>query len=363
MARCSIYDMSGDRYHRQKLLPDIGEAGQRALGEARVLIVGCGALGCGVADLLARAGVGTLRIVDRDVVEETNLQRQVLFDQADADASRPKAVAAAERVREINPAITIEAIVDDFRASNAEHIASDMHLLLDGLDNFATRYLLNDLAVKLRIPYIYAGAVGTGGLVMPILPRGGGRSQSIVWDESLTTPCLRCVFPQPPPAGSTPTCDTVGVMGPTIAAVTAQQAAIAMSLIVGRLQGFDRSMHSIDPWRGEDRRTETGAPRDDCPCCKNHIFDWLSGANELHEEALCGRNTVQVLPTGVDSVDLGALAQRLQAHGSVVHADGAVRVDLEQEGVRLTVFEDSRALVGVGDPILARTLYDRFVGS
>ncbi len=354
--------MSGDRYHRQKLLPDIGEVGQDALGESRVLIVGCGALGCGVADLLARAGVGTLRIVDRDVVEETNLQRQVLFDQADADAGRPKAAAAAARLRAINPDVTVESVADDFRAGNAERLASDMHLLIDGLDNFATRYLLNDLAVKLQIPYIYAGAVGTGGLVMPILPRGGGQ-QPITWNESLATPCLRCVFPEPPPAGSTPTCDTAGVLGPTIAAVTAQQAAIALSLIVGRVQGFDRSMHSIDPWIGEDRRTATGPPREDCPCCQNRRFDWLSGAKEATEETLCGRSTVQILPLQPDAIDLAALAGRLEPHGNVVHADGAVRVDLSQEGVRLTVFEDSRALVGVEDPILARTLYDRFVGS
>ncbi|MDP6987022.1 MAG: HesA/MoeB/ThiF family protein, partial [Phycisphaerales bacterium] len=177
------------------LLGDFGQAGQERLSDSSVLIVGCGALGCGVADLLARAGVGTIRIVDRDVVEETNLQRQVLFCQADAIASRPKAIAAAERLRSVNPCIDVEPVVANFGADNAEDIAAGMSLLVDGLDNFDTRYLLNDLSVKHGLPYIYAGAVGTGGMVMPILPRGGGQGRSIEWTDDATTPCLRCVFP------------------------------------------------------------------------------------------------------------------------------------------------------------------------
>jgi adenylyltransferase/sulfurtransferase len=285
----------------------------------------------------------------------------VLFDQA--DVGRPKAAAAAARLREINPDVTIEAIADDFRASNAEQYAADVHLLIDGLDNFATRYLLNDLAVKHGVPYIYAGAVGTSGLVMPILPRGGGLEEGVMWDDTQATPCLRCVFPEPPPVGSTPTCDTAGVLGPAIAAVTAQQAAIAMSLIVGRLHGFDRSMHSLDPWRGEDRRMDTGLPRDDCRCCSDRIFDWLEGSPHVHEETMCGRSSVQILPTRPEAIDLELLADRLESHGVVAHADGALQVDLAREGVRITIFQDSRALIGVEDPVQARTLYDRFVGS
>ncbi len=351
------------RYHRQMLLRDFGESGQEKLGDASVLVVGCGALGCGVMDLLARAGVGTIRLVDRDVVQETNLQRQVLYCQADADASRPKAIAAAERLLAVNPHIEVEPVVADFHADNAEDITAGMSLLVDGLDNFDTRYLLNDLAVKHGLPYIYAGAVGTGGMVMPILPRQGGQGQAIQWREDAATPCLRCVFPEPPPPGSTPTCDTAGVLGPTIAAVTAHQAAIALSLLIGRIDGFDRSMHSIDPWTGEDRQMRTGVPREDCSCCHDRIFEWLDGSRGTGTESLCGRDTVQLLPAGHDLLDMEDLAARLSPHGTILHDEHALRVDLANEDVRITIFPDGRALVGVSDPIQARTLYDRFIGS
>jgi molybdopterin/thiamine biosynthesis adenylyltransferase len=354
---------STGRYHRQMLLPDFGPERQEQLENATVLVVGCGALGCGVADQLARAGVGTIRIVDRDIVEQTNLQRQVLYCQADADASRPKAMAAADRLRAINPTIDIEPVVDDFRASNAEDITAGMSLLIDGLDNFDTRYLLNDIAVKHGLPYIYAGAVGTGGLVMPILPRSIQQGRSITWSSEQSTPCLRCIFPEPAPPGSTPTCDTAGILGPTIAAVTAQQAAIALSLLIGRIDGIDRSMHSIDPWTGDDRRMQTGTPRDDCPCCHDHVFEWLEGNRERQTEALCGRDTVQILPAMMCRVDLEAVATRLVKHGRVHYDEHALRVDLADHAIRMTIFPDGRALIGVADPIQARTLYDRFVGS
>ena len=351
------------RYHRQMLLPDFGPERQEQLEDATVLVVGCGALGCGVADLLARAGVGTIRLVDRDIVEQTNLQRQVLYCQADADASRPKALAAAERLRAVNPTIDIEPVIDDFRASNAEDIAAGMSLLIDGLDNFDGRYLLNDLAVKYGLPYIYAGAVGTGGLVMPILPRSIQQGRSITWTSSQATPCLRCIFPEPAPAGSTPTCDTSGVLGPTIAAVTAQQAAIALSLLIGRIDGIDRSMHSIDPWTGEDRRMQTGTPHNRCTCCHDRVFEWLDGNRERRTETLCGRDTVQILPGPPSCIDLKSMATRLAEHGTVHCDEYALRVDLNHDAGRITVFPDGRALIGVGDPIQARTLYDRFIGS
>ncbi len=348
------------RYDRQILLPDVGAQGQRRLGEATVLVVGCGALGCGVADQLARAGVGTLRIVDRDVVELSNLQRQILYTQADADTSRPKAIAAADRLRAVNPDISIEPVVDDFRSCNAEDLSAGVDLVVDGLDNFDTRYLLNDLAVKHGIPYIYGGAVGTGGLVMPILPSGGGSRRAIEWDEP--TPCLRCIFPEPPPAGAAPTCDTAGVLGATVAIVTGHQSAAVLSLLVGRVASLDRSMHSIDPWDGEDRRMRPGRPRDACPCCGGRVFEWLDGSRGTATASLCGRDTTQILPVSPGSIDLEALACRLNPHGKVHHDEHALRVDLTDDGVRITAFADGRALVGVGDPIRARTLYDRWVG-
>ena len=351
------------RYHRQMLLPDIGDAGQQRLSAARVLIIGCGALGCGVADLLARAGVGTLRIVDRDIVEETNLQRQVLFCQADADSARPKAIAAAERLRAINPIINIEPLVDDFRAANAGLITTDMDMLIDGLDNFDGRYLLNDIAAKYHLPYIYAGAVGTGGVVMPVLPRGCPLDRTVRWTNAQATPCLRCVFPEPPPAGSTPTCDTAGVLGPTIAAVIANQAAAAMSMLVGRMDGFDRSLHSIDPWKGEDRRLHTGSPRDDCPCCHDRVFEWLEHGRGRDTSALCGREMVQILPSSSSPLDLAVLAQRLTPHGTIKCDEHTLRIDLTQESTSITVFADGRALIGLADPAAARTLFDRYIGS
>ncbi|MDP7029265.1 MAG: ThiF family adenylyltransferase [Phycisphaerales bacterium] len=349
------------RYDRQVLLPDIGSDGQRKLADATVLIVGCGALGCGVADQLARAGVGTLRIVDRDVVEISNLQRQTLYSQADADRAAPKAMAAAARLGEINPDIRVEPVTDDFRASNAESLAAGVDLLVDGLDNFDTRYLLNDLAVKHGLPYVYAGAVGTGGLVMPILPKGGGQGQAVSWDAP--TPCLRCIFPEPPPAGASPTCDTAGVLGPTIAIVTGHQAAAALSLLVGRVADLDRSMHSIDPWAGEDRRMRPGTPRQACPCCGQRRFEWLDGERGGAAESLCGRDTTQILPAAPGPVDLDALAARLNPHGEVRHDQHVLQVDLTEDRVRVTVFADGRALIGVGDPARARTLYDRWVGA
>ncbi|MCH2140237.1 MAG: ThiF family adenylyltransferase [Phycisphaerales bacterium] len=350
------------RYSRQELLPDIGLEGQHRIASAKVLIVGVGALGCGAADLLARAGVGTLRIVDRDVVELTNLQRQVLFDQADAEACRPKALAAAERLKEINPEIRVEPCIEDVRPENILSLSNDCDLILDGLDNFETRYLINDVAVKTGLPYIYAGAIGTEGLVMPILPKSGG-SGSITWPESEATPCLRCVFPEPPSPGSSPTCDTAGILGPTIGTVAAHQSAIAMSLLVGRLEQTDRSLHTMDPWNGINRRMATGDPRSDCPCCEKKHFEWLDGNRISSTDSICGREVVQIRPRTDGSVDLLALRTHLKNAGDVRGDTHAVQVDIQECDVRMTIFEDGRALVGVSDISLARTLYDRYIGA
>jgi adenylyltransferase/sulfurtransferase len=220
-----------DRYHRQTLLPGIGDAGQRRLLATHALIVGCGALGSCLADALARAGVGTLTIVDRDLVEITNLQRQILYDESDVREGMPKAEAAARRLREINSSIDIRPVIDDFDARNAERLSGGADIIIDGLDNFETRYLLNDLAVARGLPYIYGGAVGTQGMSVPILPhprKRVGSGGAISWDEEDSTPCLRCIFPDPPPPGSSPTCDTAGVLGPLVSMVAAHQATQAL---------------------------------------------------------------------------------------------------------------------------------------
>ena len=346
------------RYHRQMLLPEFGEDAQRALGEATVLVVGVGALGCGVADLLARAGVGRLVLADRDIVEVHNLQRQVLYAQADADGARPKAVAAADRLRQVNPEIAIESHVVDVTAANIVELAGAADVFVDGLDNLDTRYLVNDLAVRSGRPYVYGGAVGTGGLVMPLLP--GTSAGRVQWRRP--TGCLRCVFPEPPPPGTLPTCDTAGVLGPAVGAVTAHQAALTLSLLTGRTgDAIDRTMHAIDPWAGESRRMALPAPNPDCPCCGAGTYEWLEGGRGDATTVLCGRSAVQVHPPMAGSIELDALAARLAEHGTVRHDEHVLRFTLP-DAVTLTVFADGRAIVATDDPAQARTLYDKYIG-
>ena len=348
-----------DRYHRQTLLPSIGPKGQQSIGDSCVLIVGVGALGCGVGDLLARAGVGTIRLVDRDIVDHTNLQRQVLYCQRDANEHRAKAVAAAERLSDINPDITIEPHIADVTAANIESLAQGCDVLIDGLDNLDTRYLVNDLAVRDGKPYVYGGAVGTGGLVMPLLPTHcGGRVQ---WDTP--TGCLRCVFPEPPPPGTLPTCDTAGVLGPSVSVVSAHQVALVMSLLVGRTGvELDRTMHAVDPWVGESRRIALPKPRPDCPCCGAGVYEWLEGGRGKTTTVLCGRSAVQIHPNNASVMHLPSLAARLADHGDVRHDEHVLRCTLPDD-TTLTVFADGRAMISTDDPAVARTLYDTYIGS
>jgi len=345
------------RYHRQILLPGIGEDGQRRLSASHALIVGCGALGTVIADGLARAGVGTLTIVDRDTVELTNLQRQVLFDEADVQATMPKAEAARAKLARINSGVTVHAHVDDFGPRNAERYAEGADVILDGLDNFETRYVVNDLAVSRGTPYIYGGAVATGGMSMAILP---GR-----------TPCLRCVFPEPPPPGSQPTCDTAGVLGAAVVTVAAHQAAQAIKVLTGNLEALDRSLWSIDVWANTTRRFDvTGARREDCPCCGLRRFEHLQGLTGSAATSLCGRNAVQILPAagrGATGLDLRDLAGRLAGHGTFTHNGYLLHGRLDggdHGGFELTVFPDGRAIIkGTTEPEVARSVYAKYVGS
>ena len=353
-----------DRYHRQRLLPGIGDAGQERLGRARALIVGCGALGCASADLLARAGIGGLTLVDRDLVEITNLQRQVLFDEAHALAHEPKAVAAAERLSRINGSVRTEPVVADFSARNAEGIAmgtagSPPDVILDGTDNFETRFLINDLAVKLGVPYLYAGAVGTRAMTAAFLPDG-------------TSPCLRCVFDSPPPAGSQPTCDTAGVLGPVIATVAGVQSSEAIKVIIGAHDRVRRTMLEFDAWENSMRELDLSPLRDPaCPCCGARTFGYLD-APRAEPVAICGRDAFQISPAegSETGLDLDALAGRLARHGSFSATRFLVRGTLDGERptgcgtVGLTVFRDGRALVqGVNDPGEAKSVYAKYIGS
>jgi adenylyltransferase/sulfurtransferase len=332
-----------DRYSRQILFPQIGELGQQRICGARVAVVGCGALGSFQAESLARAGVGYLRLIDRDYVDISNLQRQWLYTEADAKAETPKAIAAARRIRELNSEIEVTPYVADLTPSNAEELLSDCDLILDGTDNFETRYLINDISVKFSTPWVYGAAVGSYGIVMPVVPKQG--------------PCLACVYPEPP-AGAQPTCDVNGVLNSITAAVAALQVGISLRLLVG-WGDFRSFVQTIDVWSGEIRRI---TPESDVQCavCGSRQFRYLEGLKRT-PVSLCGRNAVQLHETA-RPLNLPALADRLRKLGDVRVNDFALRVTLAE--YQLTLFPDGRAIVkGTTDVGKARSLYSQIVGN
>jgi molybdopterin/thiamine biosynthesis adenylyltransferase len=369
--------MSLARYHRQMLLAGIGEAGQQRLAASHALVVGCGALGTMIVDALARAGVGTLTIVDRDVVELTNLQRQILFDERDVEQGMPKAEAAKAKVARVNSQVAVHAHVDDFSHRSAARYVEGVDIIMDGLDNFETRYLLNDIAVSRGIPYIYGGAVGTTGVTMAILPSGAMRqvdsTSRVKWPDDQSTPCLRCVFPEAPPPGTSPTCDTAGVLGPAVAVIAAQQAAQAIKLLTGHVEALDRALVSIDIWTNEFRRFDVSAARQsECPCCGRGQFVFLDGATGSAAMSLCGRNAVQISPSREleSTLDLPNLAARLTPHGSFTVNEYLLRGTLagdrngKGEPIELTVFPNGRTIIkGVTETDAARSIYAKYIGA
>jgi adenylyltransferase/sulfurtransferase len=354
----TIADVATDRYQRyqrQMLLPMLGQAAQQRLAGARVLLVGCGALGATIAEQLARAGVGYLRIADRDIVELSNLQRQVLFDEQHAAQGLPKAIAAAQRLGQINSTIQIDPRVVDVTPTNVEDLAGDVDLILDGTDNVSTRYLLNDVAVKLGRPWVYGACVGTEGRVMTIRPGA--------W------PCLRCVFPTPPDGRQLPTCDTAGVLGPVAAVVGALEAVEAIKLLSGNTAAVAPDMLVIDPWHNRFVNIHLqGARRDDCPTCSRRRFEFLESRHADTTTRLCGRDAVQVQPDhsgGAGAVDLKRLAERLTAAaaGHVWLTPYLLRCTLNEGGLTLTTFADGRVIVkGTTDPARARAIVARYLG-
>ena len=348
--------MEPNRYHRQVLLPQIGPAGQARLGAARVLLVGCGALGTVIAEQLARAGVGFLRIVDRDVVEWTNLQRQTLFDEADARDAVPKAIAARRRLERINGAIGIEPIVTDLHGGNVEEFAGlgpggrSVSLILDGTDNVETRYLVNDVAVKHGIPWVYGASVGTEGRVLAIRPGA--------------TPCLRCVFPTPPAGADLPTCDTAGVLGPAAGVVGSLQVVEALRVLCGHDPPSPSNLISFDVWRSRFHTVDTGDPSPDCPACGGRRFDFLDRPDGP-TTTLCGRRAIQVRPARGGALDLGAAEVKLARVGLVQRTPYLLRCRLnEAPDLELTAFSDGRLIVsGTTDPERAKSIYARFIGS
>ena len=333
-----------ERYSRQILFPPISEAGQQRIRSAAVCIVGCGALGSFQAEALVRAGVGRVTLVDRDYVDFSNLQRQWLYEEADARSEFPKAIAAARRLHQLNRDVDIDPHVSDFTPSNAEELVSGCDLILDGTDNFETRYLLNDISVKLAIPWIYGAAIGSYGIVMPVAPDRG--------------PCFACVYPEAP-KGIQPTCDVNGVIAPVTASVASLQVAMAMRLIVG-WHDFACRIHTLDVWEGSSKQTGAGAKDPECRVCFAREFQYLEGRRRV-PVSLCGRNAVQ-LHERARPLDLQILAGKLRPLGEVRVNEFALRMRLPKYD--LTFFPDGRAIVKwTTDVGVARSLYARLVGS
>jgi len=342
-------DIQLDRYRRQLRYAPLGEEGQRQLLQARVLICGCGALGCVVADTLVRAGVGFVRLVDRDFVETDNLHRQGLFDESDAAAQLPKAIAAAARLVRVNSAVQIEPIVADLNATNVDALAADVELIVDGTDNFETRYLLNDYAVANNRPWIFGGCIGAEGQTLAIVPG--------------ETPCLSCIMPEPPPAAAQPTCETVGVLGPIVNVIASLQAMEAIKLLSGNRDQLNPAMTLVDLWHNQIRTMGVGKSRTgDCPTCGQRDFAWLDGRRGSAITRLCGRNSVQIAPDTTGSIDLPALGERLSTLGHVTSNRFLLRLTVDD--YQLTVFADGRTLVGgTDDPAVARTVLAKYLGS
>lgn len=348
--------VDSQRYNRQILLPQIGAAGQARLGAARVLLVGCGALGSVIAEQLVRAGVGHLTIADRDIVELSNLQRQVLFDEDDARRGLPKAVAAAERLRAINSSVEIEPLVLDVHAGNVEDLIgkASFELLMDGTDNVETRYLINDACVKHDLPWVYGACVGTEGRVMAIQP---GR-----------TPCLRCVFEQPPGPGELATCDTAGVLGAAAGVTASLQVAAAIKMLVGDWESVGQELVTFDLWTNRIRMIDTrDARRESCPACGQRHFEFLELGTEKSSATttLCGRNAVQIRPPRGAAPNVNSVADRLAAVGKVERSPYLLRCQLAgAEALTLSLFPDGRLIVhGTSDQRRARSIYARYVGS
>jgi adenylyltransferase/sulfurtransferase len=367
----SLMGSDVSRYHRQMLLPGFGEAGQARLSASTAFIAGCGALGSAAADLLARAGVGHLIIADRDVVDLTNLQRQVLFDERDVADGIPKAEAARRRLAHINSEIELTVIVDDINYATIERHASGADILVDGLDNFETRYLLNDFAVKQGVPYMYGGAVGTTGAALAILPHTAHASAP--WETgdsgSAATPCLRCLFEEAPPPGANPTCDTVGVLGSLVTTIASFEVGEALKVLTGNFDRVCRTMLNVDVWENSvfqlnvDRAYEQGS----CPCCKQRTFEYLDGSRGSGATTLCGRDAVQLTHKQRQAdVSLDDIGARLRDHGQVTVNAYMVRAKITDNGKPyvLSVFPDGRAIVhGTAEASVARGVYAKFIGA
>jgi len=333
-----------ERYSRQTRFTPFGAEGQEKLSSATAVIVGCGALGTVQASLLARAGAGAIRLIDRDYVEESNLQRQILYTEADARDGLPKAEAARRHLLEANSGILVEAHIADLNPENAADLLADAGVILDATDNFETRYLINDYAVRAATPWIYGAAVGGYGIAMPVLPADSA--------------CFRCVYPSPP-GGAQPTCETAGVLGPVTSLIGSLQAMEALKILSGRAAAVRRKIFTADLWHGPVRETSMPARDPDCPCCARREFTWLTGRRA--PVSLCGRNAVQIHERR-RPIDLTRLASQLEGLGEIRGNEFALR--FRAGDYHLTVFPDGRAIVkGTTDIGVARGIYARYIGA
>ncbi len=340
------------RYSRQMRFAGIGEAGQQKICASRVLLVGCGALGTVLADMLVRAGVGFLRIVDRDFVDLSNLQRQVLFDEQDVADHLPKATVAATKLERINSQVQIEPVVADVNPNKILSLLEGVDLLLDGTDNFETRFLMNDAALERNIPWVYGGVVGSHGQVLPIFP---GESA-----------CLRCIIEAPPDPGMTDTCDTAGVISPAVHVVTSLQVVAALKILSGQRELATPKLSVIDVWDGTFRLLDVSElrPANQCPACVQGRRDWLEGRTTSQSVVLCGRNSVQITPGQAMKLSLDDLAAGWATLGTVMKSPFLARLTVANPEYDITVFKDGRAIIqGTDDPTVARGLYARYVGN
>ncbi|HEY2933268.1 MAG TPA: ThiF family adenylyltransferase [Acidobacteriota bacterium] len=336
-----------ERYSRHVFFAGIGEEGQARICRSTALIIGCGALGSAQAEMLARSGVGVLKLVDRDFVEWSNLQRQTLFSEEDARQSLPKAVALESALKRINSSCRIQAEVEDFNSSNAEQFVEGADVVLDGTDNFQARYLINDCSVKLNTPWIYGACVAATGATASFLP-----------GETL---CLRCLFPKAPLPGEGPTCDTAGIVTSVPKWVASIQVTEALKIVSGARLQVRRALLTFDAWSNRFQEVRYSDADPDCACCGRRKFEFLQGREETTATMLCGRDSVQIVPRQKQRLDLNLLEQRLRSLGPVRVSNYLLRFGISPH--ELTVFPDGRAIVkGTSDPGTAKTLYARYIG-
>lgn len=334
-----------ERYSKQILFDEIGEEGQKKLSESKVVVIGCGALGTVIANNLARSGVGYIRIVDRDYVELSNLQRQILFDEEDIKNSLPKAIAAEYKLKKINTNIIVESIIKDVNSSNILTICKDMDLILDATDNLNIRYLINDVSIKLNIPWIYGAVIGSIGMTHTIIPK--------------QTPCLRCIMPDIPPAGSVDTCDLVGVLNSIVNIIASIQSTEAIKLLIGKTEAVIKDLRYIDVWNNDFEVMKINH-KEDCPACSNNKLEFLN-RNLQDVTFLCGKDSVQVNPMNND-ISADSIVGRLEASGIEVRRNNFF-LKFEVEDVEFTLFYDGRAILkNISDTIKAKILYGKYIG-